>query len=455
MHQNLPSELLQSLGEVTGFERDAFESVHASGAQVTSVRLNPDKEFDTACSQLNITGNVPWCPYGRYLNSRPSFTMDPLLHGGAYYVQEASSMFLWHALQTTVGTNTAGCKVLDLCAAPGGKSTLLASYFKNALVVSNEVIRSRAAALLENITKWGSTNVIVTNNDPSDFRKLEGYFDIMVIDAPCSGSGLFRKDPSAIQEWSTENVMLCTARQQKILSDALPALKKDGVLIYSTCSYSREENEDILDWMLDHFPMENMRVPVNADWGVVESQSKKHEAAGYRFYPDKVNGEGFFIAAFVKKAGQTVSFRPPAIDGISRQEVNILNRWIVDPAQMFFLRQQENIIAIPLPLKEDLSFLQKNLYLRKAGITVGTIKGKDLVPDHDLALSHLFSQSIPSINLEYAQAILYLQKKEIQLTNTPPGWAVVRYCTIALGWVKVLQNRVNNYYPTQWRILKH
>ena len=180
---------------------------------------------------------------------RPSFTFDPLFHAGTYYVQEASSMFLEQALKQSVDLSQP-LRVLDLCAAPGGKSTLLQSLLnKESLLVSNDVIKSRAAILEENIVKWGAANVVVTNNDPAHFARLENYFDAIVIDAPCSGSGLFRRDPEAINEWSENNVQLCSQRQQRIVADVWPALKQNGILIYSTCSYSAEEDEAILDWM--------------------------------------------------------------------------------------------------------------------------------------------------------------------------------------------------------------
>src|SRR5690349_20465104 len=301
----LPVAFLDSLEGVAGFDRQAFEAVHATGETVTSLRINPAKLSAAEAGRLLfpglMTGGVPWCEEGYYLKTRPSFTLDPLLHAGAYYVQEASSMFLWNVLEETVGKNHDALKVLDLCAAPGGKSTLLASYFKDALIVSNEVIKSRAAILVENITKWGSDNVVVTNNDPKDFSSLQNYFDVIVVDAPCSGSGLFRKDPEAIEEWSEENVLLCSQRQQRFVADAFPTLKKDGILIYSTCSYSEEEDEDILDWMMEHFSIDNLQLTVDNEWKIVEVQSEKHKAYGYRFFPHKVKGEGFFIAVFQKK----------------------------------------------------------------------------------------------------------------------------------------------------------
>jgi len=276
---SLPPQLLQSLSDAPGFNREAFEVVHKSGAQVTSIRLNPGK---LVADNAMIGDQVPWCPHGLYLSSRPSFTLDPCFHAGAYYVQEASSMFLWHALKESIGIDTKK-KVLDLCAAPGGKSTLLASYFTDGLVVANEVIKSRASILVENITKWGSSQVVVTNNDPSHFQSLPGYFDVMVIDAPCSGSGLFRKDPDAISEWSLDNVQLCSQRQQRILADVLPALKEDGLLIYSTCSYSAEEDETIADWLVAEMGMESKQLHPENSWGIVETISPLQKAYGYRF----------------------------------------------------------------------------------------------------------------------------------------------------------------------------
>src|SRR6187549_341233 len=286
----LPQALLNSLESVNGFNEEAFIKVHESGERVTSVRVNPFKQFEI----LNLKSQIPWTEYGHYLEARPSFTFDPLFHAGCYYVQEASSMFLEQALKQTIDLSQP-LKILDLCAAPGGKSThILSLISKESLLVSNEVIRSRANILTDNIVKWGCSNVIVTNNDPRDFQRLENYFDVIVVDAPCSGSGLFRRDPEAIEEWSEQNVALCSQRQQRILADILPALKNGGVLIYSTCSYSRQEDELICDWLRNELIINNEELIISHDWNIVKSD------AGYRFWPDKLKGEGFFIACFRK-----------------------------------------------------------------------------------------------------------------------------------------------------------
>ncbi|HEX6332794.1 MAG TPA: RsmB/NOP family class I SAM-dependent RNA methyltransferase, partial [Flavisolibacter sp.] len=226
----LPKQFLESLEGISGFERDAFLQAHEAGNAATSVRINPAKYTagEIAAGLLspnhafNVESQVPWSQYGYYLSGRPSFTFDPLFHAGRYYVQEASSMFLEQALMQHVEP-AHPLRMLDLSAAPGGKSTHMLSLASKGLLVSNEVIRNRAAILAENITRWGLPNIVVTSNDPSAFGRLEHFFDVLVVDAPCSGSGLFRKDPGAISEWSPAHVTLCSRRQQRILADALPA----------------------------------------------------------------------------------------------------------------------------------------------------------------------------------------------------------------------------------------
>ena len=446
----LPPQLLQSLEGVKGFNRAAFEQVHMSGGQVTSIRKNPRKP--TAPTSLSVDG-VPWCPHGFYLSKRPSFTLDPLFHAGAYYVQEASSMFLWHAVSEMIGADTQK-KVLDLCAAPGGKSTLLASYFTNGLIVANEVIKSRASVLVENITKWGGDHVIVTNNDPSHFQSLPGYFDVMVIDAPCSGSGLFRKDPNAVAEWSEDNVQLCSQRQQRILADVLPALKEDGILIYATCSYSQQEDEAIADWLLTDMDMQSKQLMVPEAWGIVETQSPEKAAYGYRFYPDKIKGEGFFIAAFQKKTiTEKIRLKEQSLTFPSKTEIQQINDFIAVPAEYVLFKQSDSIRAIQKQWLVDLQILAKCLYIKKAGVEIGAIKGKDVIPSHELALSLLPLDAMASIDVTEEQSLQYLRRKELVL-EAEKGWALIRYCGLPLGWIKVLPNRINNYYPAEWRILK-
>ncbi len=459
----MPQKLIDSLRHVKGFDEKAFINIHASGDQVTSIRLNPAKALivngeylpgrQAGSTENGLLPTVPWCPYGKYLPERPSFTFDPLFHAGVYYVQEASSMFLWYMLEKTVGKNTKGLRVLDLCAAPGGKTTLLSSYFIDGLIVANETIRSRSNILMENIAKWGNDNVIITNNDPKDFEKFENYFDVIVIDAPCSGSGLFRKDNAAIEEWSEENVMLCNARQERILADVFPVLKKEGILIYSTCSYAEQENEQVCDWIISACQLSTVNCQPENNWNIIETVSNKG-AYGYRFYPYNLKGEGFFIAAFKKNDGDEVHHHSPPIDAASKNEIEIVRNWVKKDTELFFFKQNENILAIPEQWKEDAALIQKHLYLRRAGITVGALKHKDFIPHHELALSLHAGNEILRAVVNKEEAVRFLQKKELYFDHLPKGWALLSFENIPLGWIKILQNRVNNYYPAEWRILK-
>lgn len=450
----LPDQFIQAIQNALGFNEPSFKEVHASGQQITSIRLNPLKQ--SSVTLFDNAQQVPWCAHGKYLPERPSFTFDPLFHGGAYYVQEASSMFLWQALTSTLQSTADNLKVLDLCAAPGGKSTLLASYLPNALIVSNETIRSRAAILYENVVKWGTDNIAVTNNDPKDFQQLPGYFDMIVVDAPCSGSGLFRKDPEAIKEWSAESVMLCSQRQQRILADVFSALKEEGILIYSTCSYSVEEDEEISDWLVDTFDVKSVRIATNNEWGIVETTTQKHQCFGYRFYPDKLRGEGFFIAAFRKNKVEKELFKKTyALGTISKKDEQFIHPWLYLQEPYHFFTVQENVLAVKQQWQAEIALLQKLFYLKKAGVAVGSIKKNDFVPAHELAVSPLVNKTnVDVVALNPEQAIQYLKKKEIEYNILTKGWKLITCQHINLGWIKNLHNRVNNYYPSEWRILK-
>lgn len=449
----LPPSLLNALENAPGFDRQNFEAVHASGQQVTSIRINPSK-----CTVEELafhTDAVPWSSVGYYLGQRPSFTLDPLLHAGCYYVQEASSMFLEQALKQTADLSQP-LKVLDLCAAPGGKSTLIQSLITHdSLLVSNEVIKSRSTILQENITKWGAANVVVSSNDPKDFARLEGFFDVMVIDAPCSGSGLFRRDAAAIEEWSEANVLLCSQRQQRIVADALPALKRDGVLVYCTCSYSVEEDEAVVDWLCTEFGLSSLSLVTDASWNIVPSFTAQHKAACYRFYPGKVRGEGFFIACLQKNDGtEALHSSKQKNTKLSKAEQQAVSGWIDASAQIYLFRHKEDVIAVPRSFEPYIPVLQHTLYLRQAGITLGKLVNDALIPAHALALSTIYDNSLPAISLDNKEALQYLRRTDVSLATALKGWALMQYKGHNLGWAKLLPNRLNNYYPKEWRILK-
>jgi len=507
---HLPKELLDSLAGVKGFDASAFEQVHGNGQQVVSVRMNPMKWPAPAgtgehAEQASVSGakadepvawrgkigggdagrieRVPWSSHGYYLERRPSFTFDPLFHAGTYYVQEASSMFLEQALRQTTDLEQP-LRVLDLCAAPGGKSTLIQSLIsRESLLVSNEVIRARAGVLRENMVKWGGANMVITGNDPHDFQRMENYFDVIVVDAPCSGSGLFRREPAAIAEWSPENVRLCSGRQQRILADCWPALRQGGILIYSTCSYSVEEDEDILGWIAEELQATSCRLQLDESWNIVETNAK-NGAYGYRLYPDRLQGEGFFIAALRKEDGGEFSYPKGMKDQaghrkhssgkgahtsahsthtagnrahagkLTRQEEGLVQDWTREDRPLIYFKHNDDVHGLPAHLEEDLSFLQSCCYLKMAGVPMGKLMAKEFVPGHELALSVIINAGLPVIDLSREEAIQYLRKEQISAGGAHRGWALARYEGHNLGWVKVLAGRVNNYYPRDWRILK-
>jgi 16S rRNA C967 or C1407 C5-methylase (RsmB/RsmF family)/NOL1/NOP2/fmu family ribosome biogenesis protein len=455
----LPTALIDSLKGVPGFDDTSFTAVHASGDLLVSVRINDAKVTDPGSMpflQNVLAEKVPWSSNGYYLQKRPLFTIDPLLHAGAYYVQEASSMFLEQALRQSCDLSKP-LKVLDLCAAPGGKSTLIQSLLHpDSLLVSNEVIKTRAGILVENISKWGGVNVVVTNNDPRDFKKVPGFFDCIVIDAPCSGSGLFRKDSNAIAEWSEQNVELCSQRQQRILADVLDALKPGGILIYSTCSYSVAEDEAIADWVKDHAESHSIRLSINQAWGIEETVSEKHHCYGYRFYPDKVKGEGFFITVFKKDdAAHTENYKKATAKPTlaNKREIDIAANYLTPNELFSFLKFQDDVLAIPTVLLEEVLTLQQNLYIKKAGVNMGSIIRNELIPSHEWALSTVAAGILPRMEVDETTALDYLRRKDIVIDTGLRGWTLLVYADLPLGLVKILPNRLNNYYPKEWRIL--
>lgn len=451
MSLEIPVKLLDSLSVKFQIDPEQLRYTHQLQESITSVRLNPFKPSPL----FQKEEPVKWSQFGKYLNERPSFIADPYFHAGCYYVQEASSMFIEHILRET-GNLEDDLRVLDLCAAPGGKSTLISSLIsKNSLLVSNEIIKTRVPVLADNMTKWGVLNSVVTNNDPRDFQRLEGYFDIIVVDAPCSGSGMWRKDPQTINEWSEANVQLCSQRQQRILADVYPALKEGGLLIYSTCSYSSEENEDVADWLSDTFDVSSIKLSLPADWHIAETESQKHKNFGYRFYPHLIKGEGFFVSCF-RKNGATAQLKQykPKPSKPNKYELDIAESWISSVTDYKLIPVKEGYSAINRSHIDDMAILQNNLYLKKSGAFVGKVIGKDLVPDHELALSTILGYHINRVDLTYNEAIAYLRKDDLRLADAKPGWALMCYEGFGLGWAKILPNRINNYLPKELRILK-
>lgn len=446
---NIPIPLLDQLDSLACFNEAAFVAAHQL-VPPTSIRLHPLK-----CSNVPLKDKiaVPWCSSAYYLPERPLFTADPFLHAGAYYVQEASSMFLDRVLQHLF-PDPQNLRVLDLCAAPGGKSTLLAAHLsESSLLISNDVIRSRAAILEENMTRWGYSNTWVTSNDPRDFGRIAAYFDLIVVDAPCSGSGLFRKDERALNEWSEANVQLCSERQQRILADVLPALKKEGYLVYATCSYSAAEDEEVLDFLADHFDMASIAIPFEPEWGIERVLSSKHQMEGYRFFPDKVKGEGFFIAVLQKKEG-TERFQYPRFRSTHLKKIAEQAHHLLAQQDYHCIENDRGLYStIKAEHEPDFHLLREYVYLRRVGTLLGSPSAKEWIPEHDIALSIDVHPQLSYIELDLENALLYLKKDQFSLPeHISKGWHIVRYQGQGLGWIKALGNRLNNYLPKNWRI---
>ena len=301
---NLPADFVAETRRIMGDERyNRFVGAFDEEAP-TSIRVNPRIAIDHGPWTMDHSDSqVPWCSEGYYLNDRPQFTFDPLLHAGCYYVQEASSMFVTHILRNVQCSMVNVQCALDMCAAPGGKSTALRSVLPDdCLLISNEPMGNRAQILLENVTKWGGPNHIVTNNYPRDFRKAKLKFDLILCDVPCSGEGMFRKDPNAISEWSAQNVEKCWQLQREIVADAWECLNPGGLLIYSTCTYNTKENEENIRWILDTYDAQVLDIPVDPSWNITGSLLQGFNEPVYRFIPGITRGEGLFVCA-LRKAG--------------------------------------------------------------------------------------------------------------------------------------------------------
>ena len=408
----------------------------------TSIRVNDKMEFQPSTDQ------VEWCEKAFYLNERPLFTADPFLHAGVYYVQEASSMFLYQAVKQHFPNAQT---VLDLCAAPGGKSTLLSqALLDTSLLVSNEIIRSRAYILAENLIKWGNPNVVVSNNEAKDFSNLPGFFDAVVIDAPCSGEGMFRKDAGAIEEWSEYNVKVCAERQREILSSVWETLKHEGILVYSTCTYNREENEDNVKWICEQLGAEVLKIDLQGNNSITSTEN------GYRFYPHKTKGEGFFLAVMRKTSYTTGRLKSKSDSKKSARTTNktyLPPLSLLEPNRWEILIDNNQINAYDKNRLDDFLLLNKQLKCMHSGILLGELKGKDFIPSTCVALSKkLNKNSIESIEVSYETAIAFLRKEAIQLPDSNRGYILICYKEQALGWVKNVGNRCNNLYPQEWRI---
>lgn len=449
----LPEAFTSYTKQLMGDELYQRLATALDGEPPVSVRINAAK----GAMAPDNSERVAWCPYGYYLQTRPAFTFDPLLHAGLYYVQEASSMFLHHVLAQYVDEPVA---MLDMCAAPGGKTTTaLGALPEGSVMLCNEPVRQRAQVLAENIQKWGNANVIVTNNYPRDIAATGLRFQVVLCDVPCSGEGMFRKDSGAVGEWSRQNVEHCRQLQREIVSDAWLCLDAGGLLVYSTCTFNAAENEENVAWICRELGAELLSVDIEPSWGIHCSLLPDVAAPVYRFLPGLTRGEGLFMAVMRKTDDDSdTSLRRQKRNKQKTAQAKApqqATEWLADSTAFETLTRSDTIIAIPRPLLYIYNNVETaRLRIVHAGVTLGTQRGRDIVPTQSLALSTgLHRGAFPEAELSYNEAISYLRKEAITLpASTPRGFALTTYKGHPLGFVKNLGNRANNLYPQEWKI---
>ncbi len=482
----LPEAFLQDIKPyLSSVELESFIHSLTSTEASTCIRLNrtkleylhrSDSEVLSSSNALSSLTPIPWNQHdGFYLEQRPGFTLDPLLHAGAYYVQEAASQFVAHVLRSLLPARVP-VTMLDLCAAPGGKSTAaLSALPAGSLLVSNEIDRRRSRILSENVTKWGHPNVIVTGNAPTDFSSLTHLFDVVLTDVPCSGEGMFRKDVGAVADWNPSKVESCVSLQRQILTDIWQTLKPGGLLIYGTCTFNVHEDEEQLQYICEELGAEPVMVPVSPDWQIHEPLIGTLPC--YRFMPHQTKGEGLFMAALRKsddeecltthrshsvfkstKKGKKDSSHGKGDKSASMKEVKVmvqqLSKWI-DMDGEVEMASDGSFRFIPSAL-ESLHHIisSQGLFILQSGIQLGELKGRDIIPAHALAMSIARNrEAFPMVEISLETALQYLRREAIVLpSDAPSGYVIVSYQGFPLGFVKNMGNRSNNLYPAEWRI---
>ena len=462
---SLPADFKTEISDLLGSaEADSLCQALTSTTPPVSLRLNPLKpgaEFEGAQP-------VPWCDGGLYLDERPQFTADPLLHAGCYYVQEASSMFIAQAFRTIasiaeqegIEKGLALGKVLDLCAAPGGKSTLWRSLLpEGSLLVANEPVRPRAMVLAENMAKWGQADVVVTNGMPADFGRLAGFFDVVAADVPCSGEGMFRKDEAARGEWSAAGVQVCAKRQREIAGAVWPALRTGGFFVYSTCTFNRQEDEDNVAYICETLGAEAIAVPHDAAWGILGDATGRGLPVS-RFLPGRTKGEGFFMALLRKTAPTETGGKKSRHGGKNSRNAPVPGakdcaKWLAHSSEFAIVaRPDGGVAAIRHSVEADVQAVAAATRIVTAGLPLAEAKGRKLVPRHELALStELSAEAFPRVELNLPEALSYLRSEATTLPpETPRGYVIATFKGHPLGFFNNLGTRANNMYPKEWRI---
>lgn len=457
--------ILRDLGTTEGealcraLDGEACVSIRVNPAKAEGLRGEQPARVSEVLPMLTAAGRVPWCADGFLLAGRPSFTFDSDFHAGAYYVQEAASQFVGCLLQ---GGPTSGARILDLCAAPGGKTTLYASLVgRGGLVVANEIDRRRASVLADNVRKWGTGNVVVTTCEPHAVCDCEAWFDVVAVDAPCSGEGMFRKDPDARGEWSEGNVKQCAARQDEILREAWRALRPGGTLVYSTCTFNRDEDEGALErmaaWAGDEIA-ESEETAVEDAWGIVCGRVGAFRT--FRFYPHRTCGEGFFAAVARKSFDAGGRVRAPkarrtVFAAVDRKTAGELARWVRNPGGMHFAAVADTCYAWYAAQADAVRTLSEALPVIYSGVAVGQVFKGVLKPDPALAFFDGMNRgALPAAELDDEETLRFLRRQDIAAGGLAEGMNLVCSRGRALGFAKRIGARVNNLYPNSLRIVK-
>lgn len=427
-----------------------------SGEPSVSVRINPAKAGSPSEIFGNlVSGPVEWNRHAAFLSERPAFTLDPLIHAGAYYVQDSSAMFPGKAfrdvLDKVLESGIISPKVLDLCAAPGGKTTDISASLRESckggyLLISNEIMKQRAAVLADNAAVWGDPSVVVTSVDPKAFGSLPGFFDIIVADVPCSGEGMFRKDDEAVSQWSEENVALCQARQRRIVADVWPSLAEGGFLVYSTCTFNNLENDDNVKWICSEFGAEIIGID---SCGLLRTE------CGVSLVPGFVRGEGQYCAVLRKTSPSAGTAACSGRQQDRWQKLPEAHASIIRPLldeEMAMIVKDGRIVAVPEYVRCLLSMLEP-LHPLARGLAVGMFKGKDFIPDADLALSlSLRRGAFNEFEVNRETALSFLHRDPVRLPDAERGILLLVYRGLPIGFVKNLGNRCNSLHPLHRRI---
>lgn len=440
----LPEGFKEEMRRLPGIDHDALLRALDTPSSV-GVRLNSRKPMSLLFEEAET---VRWCPQGKWLASRPKFTLMPQFHAGAFYVQDPSSMI--H--RTIINRLTdRPVTVLDFCAAPGGKTTAaLDTLPDGSVMIANEYEPSRVGALKENIIKWGYPGVAVTNADTKQFKTLENQIDIAIVDAPCSGEGMMRKEPVARTQWSQGLVRQCAALQWEIISNAVRTLKPGGYLVYSTCTFNQTENEEILLRTRDELGMQPVDLNLPEEWGLGPSLA---DIPAVRFMPHITHGEGLFVGVMRKDGISDTLPGRPLRSKPSRQSILPGADLILEPEGYVLERNGNTVTAVPHKLATLLSYIPRTKTVL-AGVELGEIKGKDFIPSAALALSMALKKGVyPEIEVSLSDALAFLRREPLSLPEgTPKGFILVCFDGLPLGWVKNIGTRANNLYPQPWRI---